>query len=235
MKLWLSALLVLAVVSALEARRGGRRREWRRQKMAELQASRQGLPAVGSEDDIKDDDEDTQKNDWNYKKQRKWAMKRQRKMKWMNKRRGMMSPVDENTDENANGAEVNSQDSYPTMFRRRWEQRKANKVERRQKLRKMKRWHKKHGKGPSCICHLETEQLEKLQELIKKEGLEDQFPQIMPPEGDSVDDVTEETDDADDIDDSDDVVDDLDEDDEVTESGDDELPLMTTESSFIIQ
>ncbi|XP_078319197.1 uncharacterized protein LOC111119821 [Crassostrea virginica] len=232
MKLWLSVLLVLAVVSALEARRGGRRREWRRQKMAELQASRHGLPAVGIEDDIKDDDEDMQKNDWNYKKQRKWAMIRQRKMKWMNKRRGMMSPVDENTDENASGAEVNSQDSYPTMFRRRWEQRRANKDERRQKWRKMMKWHKKHGKGPSCICHLETEQLEKLQGLIKKEGLEDQFPQIMPPEGDSVDDVTEETDDADDIDD---VVDDLDEDDEVSESGDDELPLMTTESSLIIE
>ena len=96
----------------------------------------------------------------------------------------------------------------------------------------------KAWQGPSCICHLETEQLEKLQELIKKEGLEDQFPQIMPTEGDNVDDVTEETDDANDIDegdDGDDVVDDLDEGDEVTESGDDELPLMTTESSFVIQ
>ncbi|XP_011425146.2 mitotic apparatus protein p62 [Magallana gigas] len=248
MKIWLSLLLVLAVVSALEARRGGRRKEWRRQKFAGMQAGIHGPPDV-ADDDVKDDeDAPTQQNEWLTKKQRKWAMKRQRKMKWMNKRRGMMSP-ENSVEDKPEDTEISQDEVKPVVTHRRWQPRRGNKVDRRQKWRKMKRrkmWHhKNHGNRPSCFC-LQTEQLEKLQELIKKEGLETEFPQIMPPEEDpavdNTSDIPEEEEDDDmmeETEDFDDADEDLTDDDVENNSGESEevtsLPMMTTETSYIIQ
>ncbi|XP_048763718.2 probable serine/threonine-protein kinase fhkB [Ostrea edulis] len=240
MKFWLSLLLVLAVVSVLEARRGGRRREWRRQRLAGIQAVRRGYPAVVNDDDVKDDDEDDgDKNSWMAKKQNKWAMKRQRKMKRMQKRRGMMA-ADDSDEDKPEEAQNGDQDKHVMVHRRRWQQHKGNRAQRRQKWRKMKKTKKWMHKRPSCFC-LQTEQLEKLQELIKKEGLEKEFPQIMPPEENTLDDGTsdvsddEDSDDTDDTEEIDNVSEESSESEEVTDDSNEELPLMTTESSIILQ
>ena len=85
---------------------------------------------------------------------------------------------------------INKEKKYPLMYRRKWHHKEANDDERsKNRGDKKKKWHhKKHGKGRSCISHLEPEQTEKLRELIMKEGLEKEFPQIVPPEGETVDD-----------------------------------------------
>lgn len=206
-------------------------------------------PPDVADDDVKDDeDAPTQQNEWLTKKQRKWAMKRQRKMKWMNKRRGMMSP-ENSVEDKPEDTEFSQDEVKPVVTHRRWQPRRGNKVDRRQKWRKMKRrkmWHhKNHGNRPSCFC-LQTEQLEKLQELIKKEGLETEFPQIMPPEEDpavdNTSDIPEEEEDDDmmeETEDFDDADEDLTDDDVENNSGESEevtsLPMMTTETSYIIQ
>jgi hypothetical protein len=56
-----------------------------------------------------------------------------------------------------------------------------------EKMKKMIKW---MHKRPSCFC-LQTKQQEKLQKLIKKESLQKEFPQIMPPQEDTVDDNKE--------------------------------------------
>ncbi|XP_061191179.1 uncharacterized protein DDB_G0283697-like [Saccostrea echinata] len=240
MKLWLSLLLVLAVVSVLEARRGGRGREWRRQKFAALQSGRHGDPIMATDDDIKDDDDESvYKNDWMSKKQRKWNRKRQRKMKWMKKRRGMMT-TDDSDEDKTDEVQNSYEDNHSMTHRRRWNASKGNRGQKRQKWRKIKKMKKWMHKRPSCFC-LQTEQLEKLRELIKKEGLESTFTMIMPPEEDIPDvdtsDVSDDKDDdlTEDVDDDD--FDDSDEDftDEVTESIYEELPEVTTESLVILE
>jgi hypothetical protein len=74
---------------------------------------------------------------------------------------------------------------------RRFQQHKSNRAQRRQKWRKMKKMIKWMHKRLSCFC-LQTKQQEKLQELIKKEGLEKEFPQIMQLDEDTVDDDKKE-------------------------------------------
>lgn len=152
------------------------------------------------DNDIKDDDEDAlNENEWMSKKQRKLAMKRQRKIKW-NKRREMMSVYD-SEEENPDDTQTSQDEGNPMVIRRRWQSGKSKKHERRQKWRtskKMKkRHHKNHGNRPSCFC-LQAEQLEKLRDLIKKDGLEEDFPQIAPreenPADDNSSDVSEEDD-----------------------------------------
>lgn len=139
------------------------------------------------------------------KKRGKWQMQHQRRKEWMDKRREMMSQGDGQLnagETDTDDAEViNKERKYPMMYRRKWHNKGANDDERSPNRGDKKKWHhKKHEKGRSCICHLEPEQKEKLRELIMKEGLEKEFPQIVPPEGDSVDDdviqITNKTSDA---------------------------------------
>lgn len=159
-----------------------------------------------SENTIEDNDDDEQTNDWSAKKRGKWPMQYQRRKEWMDKRREMMSQGDGQLnagETDTDDAEViNKERKYPMMYRRKWHNKGANDDERSpNRGDKKRKWrHKKHEKGRSCICHLEPEQKEKLRELIMKEGLEKEFPQIVPPEGDSVDDdviqITDKTSDA---------------------------------------
>ena len=133
-------------------------------------------------------------------------MQHQRRKKWMDKRHGMMflgnGQLNAGETDTDDAEVINKEKNYPMMYRRKWHNKGANDDERSpNRGDKKKKWHhKKHAKGQSCICHLEPEQKEKLRELIMKEGLEKEFPQIVPPEGDTVDDdiiqITNKTSDA---------------------------------------
>ncbi|XP_048763331.2 uncharacterized protein DDB_G0283697-like [Ostrea edulis] len=245
LNVFLILICLLLVVDDIESRRHRRYRDRNYDHFA--LGGRPRLPrwmyrymAMANDDDVKNDDEDDgDENDWLAQKNEKWTTKLQRKMKLIQKLRSMMT-ADDSGEDKPEEAQDGDQDKHVMVHRRRWQKHKGNGAQRRQKWRKMKKMKKWMHKRPSCFC-LQTEQLEKLQELIKKEGLEKEFPQIMPPEENTLDDETSDVSDDEDSDDTDDTeeIDNVNGEsiisEEVTDDSHEELPLMTTESSIILQ